>query len=299
MAESLGKGTFLSMGKSKTSAFGTVTREGHDARPFYQRSIYDHQSHKTHKAPLLYQPPQERNVMYCQDSQHMHQLPDSSVHLMITSPPYNVGKEYDENLSLVEYQNLLKNVLAETYRVLVDGGRACVNIANIGRTPYIPLHKYVIDIADACGFLMRGEVIWDKGASAGASCAWGSWQSASNPVLRDVHEYILIFSKGRFERKPIGENSLSKEDFLENTKSIWRFPTTSAKKRNHPAPFPIELPLRLIHLYSYINDVVLDPFMGSGTTAEAALTLNRRYIGYETHEEYVKFANLHIQKMPV
>ena len=123
----------------------------------------------------------------------MDELPDNSVHQMITSPPYNASKEYDENLSLREYLDLLYSVWQETYRVLVWGGRACINIANLGRKPYIPLHSYIIDAMQKIGFLMRGEIIWNKAASASPSTAWGSWCSASNPVLRDIHEYILVF----------------------------------------------------------------------------------------------------------
>ena len=213
---------------------------------------------------------------------------------MITSPPYNVGKEYDDDLSLLEYRDLLRGVFAETYRVLCNGGRACINIANIGRKPYIPLHSLVISIMDEIGFMMRGEIIWDKAASAGASCAWGSWQSANNPVLRDVHEYILVYSKGDYRRKSDNPSTITKEDFLGYTKSIWTFHATSAKKARHPAPFPLELPRRLIELYSFKNDIVLDPFIGSGTTAIAAIKTDRRYIGYDIEKKYVKLAENNI-----
>jgi site-specific DNA-methyltransferase (adenine-specific) len=121
----------------------------------------------------------------------MKDIPDNYVHLMITSPPYNVSKEYDEDLSLREYLDLLHKVFKETFRVLVHGGRACINVANIGRKPYIPLSDYVSHIMIDLGFDMRGEIIWNKAAGAGVSTAWGSWQSASNPILRDTHEYIL------------------------------------------------------------------------------------------------------------
>ena len=139
-------------------------------------------------------PPKARDRIFCKSSEHMDNLPDRSVHLMVTSPPYNVGKDYDDDLSMEEYLGLLENVMSETYRVLVDGGRACVNVANIGRKPYIPLHAYVIQMAAKVGFFMRGEIIWDKGMS-GVSTAWGSWMSPSNPTLRDTHEYILVFQK--------------------------------------------------------------------------------------------------------
>ena len=138
---------------------------------------------------------------------------------------------------------------------------------------------------------MRGEIIWDKSASAGTSCAWGSWKSASNPVLRDIHEYILVFSKGRYNRPSKNKTStISNDEFLEFTKSIWTFPSESAKRVNHPAPFPVELPRRLIQLYTYAGDIVLDPFIGSGTTAVASVKSGRRYVGYDTSPEYVEIA---------
>lgn len=232
------------------------------------------------------------NSIILGSSENMTLIPDNSLHLMITSPPYNVTKEYDQYLSLKEYLQLLQRVFSETYRVLTNGGRACVNIANLGRQPYLPLSDFVSAIMLEIGFQMRGEIIWNKGAGAGVSMAWGSWRSASAPVLRDVHEYILVFAKGSFRRKkPRGrENTISKEQFMEWTKSIWTMNPESAKKVGHPAPFPIELPYRLIQLYTFTEDVILDPFMGSGTTAIAALKAGRKYIGYENNPEYVKLA---------
>jgi site-specific DNA-methyltransferase (adenine-specific) len=221
---------------------------------------------------------------------------------MITSPPYNVSKEYDEDLSLSEYLEFLKKVFKETYRVLINGGRICVNVANLGRKPYIPLSDYISKMLIEIGFNMRGEIIWNKASSASPSCAWGSWKSASNPVLRDIHEYILVFSKGEYKRSRKKQdiekvNTISKEQFMEWTKSIWTMNAVSAKKIGHPAPFPEELPYRLIQLYSFKTDIILDPFMGSGTTALAAIKSKRNYVGYEISEEYCKLANKRITKM--
>ena len=286
--------------RSKTSSFGTVTREGHDSRAFYGKRLYENlRNGSKESGEYREHTPEQVDVIHCADSRDMHHLPDNSVHLMITSPPYNVGKDYDDDLSLSEHRDLLSRVLQETYRTLVQGGRACVNIANVGRKPYIPLHVDIMDIAHECGFQMRGEIIWDKGASAGSSCAWGSWRSASNPVLRDVHEYILVFCKDAYKRRVTGENSVGRDEFLEYTKSIWRFPAASARKANHPAPFPVELPLRLIHLYSFKDDIVLDPFMGSGTTAEAAVNTDRRYVGYEINPAYVEHAKARVSQAEV
>lgn len=217
---------------------------------------------------------------------------------MVTSPPYNVTKEYDKNLTLAEYRGLLKKVFAETYNKLVTGGRACINIANLGRKPYIPLHSYIIQDMLDIGFYMRGEIIWNKASSASPSTAWGTWLSAANPILRDIHEYILIFSKEAFNRKnlPGKTSTINKDEFLEYTRSIWTFPAESARKIGHPAPFPIELPYRLTQLYTFKDEVILDPFCGSGSACIAALRGDRHYIGYDIDDNYVKLAEKRIRE---
>jgi site-specific DNA-methyltransferase (adenine-specific) len=242
-------------------------------------------------------PPADLDVLFSHTSESMDELADCSVHLMVTSPPYNVGKDYDEDLSLDEYLAFLRKVWTEVYRVLVPGGRACVNVANLGRKPYIPLNGLIAKEMIDLGFLMRGEIIWDKAASSSTSTAWGSWQSASNPTLRDTHEYILVFSKGSFRRDKMDgrASTISREEFLEFTKSVWEIPSESARKVKHPAPFPVELPYRLIQLYTFSDEIVLDPFMGSGQTALAALKAGRHYIGYEINGEYLELAKNRIQ----
>jgi DNA modification methylase len=285
---------------TKTSAFGSAGRINHDSSPFYASRMYSDQPQEEPETFLEVPVPDEFiDCILPRSSQDMSNLPDDCVHLMVTSPPYNARKEYDENLSLEEYRQLLHNVFQETYRVLVTGGRACVNIANLGRKPYLPLHAMLIAEMLELGFLMRGEIIWDKAASAATSTAWGSWLSAANPVLRDVHEYILIFSKGSYRRKAEAkESTIGKEDFLEWTKSVWTFPAASARQIGHPAPFPLELPRRLIELYTFKDDVVLDPFAGSGTTCLAARDLGRRYIGYEINSEYHRLALKRLAREP-
>ena len=276
---------------TRTSRFGVSKRESHDASEFYSRKIYDNQAGELDDSVEGVIDDEVLDTVQCVDSRDMSMLPDESVHLMVTSPPYNVGKEYDEDLDMDEYRGLLKAVFREVYRKLVVGGRACVNVANLGRRPYIPLHSFIIEDMLDLGFLMRGEIIWQKAASAGASTAWGSWMSASNPTLRDVHEYILVFSKGSMRREKEGrESTIARDEFLEYTKSVWSFPTESAKRVGHPAPFPEELPYRLIQLYTFEGDVVLDPFCGSGTTCIAALKTNRHYVGFDINEEYVNLA---------
>lgn len=228
--------------------------------------------------------------IFFKSSEDMSEVESDSVDLIITSPPYNVGKNYgayNDSQSLPDYLNYLDKVWRECWRVLCDGGRLCVNIADTGRHPHVPLHAIFTERLTRLNFTMRGTIIWNKGSSAGTSTAWGSWQSASNPALRDVHEYILVFSKGSLARKCADRKStISREEFLECTKTIWSFRTVRHKKGNHPAPFPDELVYRLIQLYSFQDDVVLDPFLGSGTTCRVAQRLKRRSIGYEINEGY-------------
>ena len=282
---------------TKTSSFGTPGRINHDSTEFYNSKLYKNRINLEHvkfiENPI---PPENLDKIYCKSSEVMDEIPDYTVHLMVTSPPYNVKKEYDEDLSLDEYRTLLRVVFKETYKKLVTGGRACVNVANLGRKPYIPLHSYIIEDMLEIGFLMRGEIIWNKASSASPSTAWGSWLSARNPVLRDIHEYILVFSKESFSRKKgHKKDTISKEDFLEWTKSVWTFPAVSAKSIGHPAPFPEELPHRLIQLYTCQGDVILDPFCGSGTACLTALKDSRHYIGYDIEPSYVKLANQRIK----
>lgn len=279
---------------TETSSFGSSGRINHNSEKFYKSKLYANLDNKGNNMPLKDNPfPADlENTIIHGSSENMSDIPDNSLHLMITSPPYNVSKEYDDDLSLDEYLQLLQNVFTETYRVLVNGGRACINVANIGRKPYIPLSDFISSMMIEIGFNMRGEIIWNKGAGAGVSTAWGSWQSASNPTLRDTHEYILIFSKGDYKReKGTRENTITKEQFIEWTKSIWTMNPESAKKIGHPAPFPEELPFRLIQLYSFKDDIILDPFMGSGTTAVSALKSQRKFVGYDTSPDYINLAN--------
>lgn len=281
-----------------TSSFGTSGRINHNSEKFYNSKLYKDLTIAEPVSNNVNEFPAELiNKNIFGSSEKMSMIPDNSLHLMITSPPYNVSKEYDDDLSLEEYLEMLKKVFSETYRVLVNGGRACINVANLGRKPYIPLSDYVSKIMIDLGYNMRGEIIWNKAASASPSTAWGSWMSASNPTLRDIHEYILVFSKGDYKReikkqeKEHSQNTISRDEFMEWTKSIWTFNAESARRVGHPAPFPIDLPYRLIQLLSFTNDIILDPFMGSGTTGIAALKSNRKFIGFDTNKEYIELAN--------
>mgnify|MGYP003327374881 CR=1 FL=1 len=282
--------------KTRTSEFGVSGRENHDSTKFYNRKLYSSlpidEKAREIENPL---PLKIVDQVICQDSRRMSIIPDSSVHLVVTSPPYNVGKEYDEDLSLDSYIKMLTDVFSETYRVMILGGRICVNIANVGRRPYLPYHQFIIEVMLNIGFLMRGEIIWIKGAGVGSSTAWGSWQSSSNPVLRDSHEYILVFSKGKFSRSKSGKRStITKDEFLKFTKSVWEFSPESAKRVGHPAPFPVELPYRCIQLYTFAGEAVLDPFCGVGNSCIAAMKSGRHFIGIDKSPEYVEKAKLRL-----
>ena len=287
---------------TKTASFGVNGRRSHDSSAYYARRINeDVAGYKSKPAAYSEKPVPDQLVNRvlldsCVSPDKSNRLPPRSVHLMVTSPPYAVGKDYDDDLSLSEYRKLLRGAWKETRRVLAPGGRVCINVANIGRKPYIPLHAYIIQDMERLGFLMRGEIIWDKGSSAGSSTAWGSWMSASNPCIRDQHEYILVFSKDGYQRPKVNErgDTIGRDEFLANTRSIWQMNAESAKRVGHPAPFPVELPQRCIEMYTYAEEVVYDPFMGSGTTGVAAIACGRRFVGYEINADYQRRATLRI-----
>jgi len=296
---------------TSTSSFGVSRRESHDASAFYDRFVAPEISEDD---LIAVNPPEALNQIHQADARHMPELLDSSVALVVTSPPYFAGKEYEAALgegnipaSYRDYLKMLTEVFAECARKLEPGGRIAVNVANLGRRPYRSLAADVVAILqDELKLLLRGEIVWVKGAGASGSTAWGSFQSAANPVLRDLTERVIVASKGRFDRAlnrrqrekqglP-SEGSIFKDDFMEATTDVWELLPESATRVGHPAPFPVELPLRLIELYTYRGDVVLDPFMGSGSTAIAALRSERNYVGYDTDESYVIAARARVEE---
>jgi site-specific DNA-methyltransferase (adenine-specific) len=271
---------------TSTKRFGTGKRESHDASGFYRRFEAAAFSKERDVADAP-----EVDRIWCHSAEQMAELPDNSVALMVTSPPYHAGKDYDTDATFEEYLGLLERVFAETHRVLEPGGRAVVNVANLGRKPYVPLAALVtVMMTERLGYFMRGEVIWRKAAGASGSCAWGSWKSPKNPTLRDVHEYCLCYSKGRMDRVREGRPTIDGDEFMAATLSVWDIPAESARRVGHPAPFPVALPKRFIELFTFEGDLVLDPFMGSGSTAVAAVTTGRHYAGYDTDPAYVAIA---------
>jgi DNA modification methylase len=293
---------------TRTSAFGVGRREGHDATAFYDRF----------QAPTItmdddVSPPKCVDRLIVGDARDMSDVNDNSVALVVTSPPYFAGKAYEEALgqghvpaTYLDYLQQLRDVFAECVRVLEPGGRIAVNVANLGRRPYRSLSADVTTILqDDLRLLMRGEVLWVKQRGAAGNCAWGSFQRPGNPVMRDLSERVIIASKGRFDRAVPAKqrakvglpsiSTMSRDEFMEATVDVWEIPPERASRVDHPAPFPVALPERLIHMNSYEGDLVLDPFVGSGTTAVAAMRTGRRYIGYDTDPGYIAAAQRRLE----
>jgi modification methylase len=299
---------------TSTSAFGAGRRESHDSTDFYARftppEISDDDTINAVPNEVFDEP------VRVMDSAAIHTvLPANSVALVVTSPPYFVGKEYEAAVSgdpntrgaassvpttYFEYLEMIHSVFKSCLQVLEPGGRMAVNVANLGRKPYRSLSADIISILqDDLGMLLRGEIVWQKAEGATGSVAWGSYKKATNPVLRDLTERVIVASKGRFdralskgrqERGLPHRSTLSADDFMEATLDVWKISPESARRVQHPAPFPLELPRRLIDLYTYEGDVVVDPFLGSGTTLVAAERTNRRGLGFDLDEGYAEIA---------
>ncbi len=290
--------------RTSTSNFGVGRRESHDATAFYDRFRPPDLSDDDRVAA----PRPVPEPFVCGDARSMDAVDDASVALVVTSPPYFAGKQYEEELqregvpgSYLEYLELLTEVFAECVRTLEPGGRLAVNVANLGRKPYRSLSADIVRIlVHDLGLLLRGELIWQKGEGASGSCAWGSFRSPANPVLRDITERVVVASKGRFDRARSASqraaeglphrSEVGTDDFMTLTLDLWSIPPESARRVGHPAPFPVELPEKLIDLYTFVDDLVLDPFMGSGSTMVAAAGLGRRYVGYDLDPAYVDMA---------
>ena len=295
--------------KTSTSAFGAGRRESHDASAFYDRfespAISDDNS--------LVEPVCVDQLVSGRAEQLVRDpsvVVPNSVALVVTSPPYFVGKDYELDgdhvpESYLDHLALLEDVFAGCVDALEPGGRIAVNVANLGRRPFRSQASDIIHILqDRLRLLLRGEIVWQKGKGMNGSTAWGSFQSPANPVLRDTTERVIVASKGRFDRartrRERADNGLphvvtiSKDQFMAFTTDVWELPSEQAQRVGHPAPFPVSLPQRLIHLYTYEDDLVLDPFMGSGSAAIAALRTGRHYLGFDVDPGYIESAERRI-----
>ena len=261
----------------------------------------------------------EMNRIYRMDClEGLKQLGDKSVNLIVTSPPYNIGIDYDEwndRMRWEDYWAFTKEWLSECYRVLKDDGRICVNHYfsfgsgkrgfDIGKkkgteqgddavngmrvAPLFEIHRISMEI----GFKHHSVAIWQD-ITLSRKTAWGSWLSASSPYINSPFEGVLIMYKKVWKREDKGTTQISKKDFVDLTRGIWRIGTQS--KQLTKANFPIDLPKKCILLLSYKGDLVLDPFMGSGTTAVACKQTGRRFIGFEISKRYVDVANKRISQ---
>ena len=292
--------------RTTTRSFGSSARVSHDSSAFYSRFV---PASETKDGVIGDRSALVTDIVHCGDARNMAEIPDNTIGLVVTSPPYFVGKEYESDGGIVPdsfaaYVEMLSDVVEECGRVLEPGGRIAINVANIGRKPYRSLSATVTELLEEAGFLVRCEIVWRKGEQANGSCAWGSFKSAANPTLRDTTERIIVASKDRFDRcLTIGQreqlglpcvDSINADEFCEATIDTWVVPPESATRVGHPAPFPVTLPKRVIELFSYVGDVVLDPFMGSGTTAVAAVQTGRKFVGYDSEPNYVALSKARI-----
>jgi len=294
---------------TSTASFGAGRRESHDSSAFYARFTPPVISESTHVVAPSDRPVTDQILCGTAEDRLSGQesVKDDSVALVVTSPPYFVGKSYEEDMGTGHIPSEYEEHLANLHRVfelcvrkLEPGGRIAVNVANLGRRPYRSQAADIIRIFEDLGLLMRGEIIWKKGEGSNGSTAWGSFQRPSNPVLRDTTERIIVASKGRFDRALPSRKraelglpsvgSITREAFMRDTKDVWEIAPESATRVGHPAPFPVALPGRLIELFTYYGDLILDPYMGSGTTAVAAVRTQRNFVGCDTDQGYVDAA---------
>jgi site-specific DNA-methyltransferase (adenine-specific) len=244
----------------------------------------------------------EPDRVYCMDVlDGLRQLDDRSVDLVVTSPPYNVGIEYetsDDNKPLSEYYDWCGKWMKEILRVLKDDGRFCLNhlLSAFGQGSRTGPLLHLDVLAEGLGFKYHGLAVWNDATPArGCRTSWGSWLSASMPYVNCPYEGILILYKDSWKKSSKGESTIGSKEFMEATSGVWSI--SPEHDIDHPAPFPEELAARCINLLSYVGDLVLDPFMGSGTTAIAACRNRRRFIGFDISPAYVEMANKRVEGM--
>ncbi|HHY14146.1 MAG TPA: site-specific DNA-methyltransferase, partial [Thermoanaerobacterales bacterium] len=240
-------------------------------------------------------PDQFINKIICDDSEDvLKELPDNCIDLILTSPPYNFGLEYDNNDDShywETYFEKIKRIFSECIRVLKYGGRFVLNVQPLF-SDYIPTHHIFSNFFMENKMIWKGEILWEKNNYNCKYTAWGSWKSPSSPYLKYTWEFIEIFCKGDLKKPgPRDKIDITAEEFKEWVVGKWSIaPERRMKEYGHPAMFPEELARRVLKLFSYQDDIILDPFNGAGTTTVVAKKNNRRYIGIDISEEYCKVA---------
>jgi DNA modification methylase len=235
------------------------------------------------------------NQIICGDSEEiLKKIPSRSIDLIFTSPPYNFGMkqaDFGKKALWKNYFGKLKKIFRQCIRVLKYGGRLVVNIQPLF-SDYIPSHHIISNIIMKLGMIHRNEIVWDKNNYNAKYTAWGSWNSPSCPYLKYTWEFVEVFSKGSIKKEGERKNiDLTAKEFKEWVVGWWNIaPERKMKEFNHDAMFPEELAKRVIKLFSFKNDVVLDPFNGAGTTTKMAKELGRKYIGIDISQEYCQKA---------
>lgn len=298
------------MTKTATTSFGTTAREGHDSSRFYAQFDPPATTTVAGVGDLMAGRRIDAGARVG-DARTMEGIPNGTAGLVFFSPPYMAAKGYEDGgdvdhiidppATFADYLDLIEAVTVRSAEILEPGGRYVVNVANIGRRPYRHLAALVTAAAERNGFLAEGEIVWRKAAGASSSVAWGSWRSPAAPVLRDTTERILVFSKAQHgragtpaERAALGfphQSTIGGDEFMAATLDVWDIPPESATRVGHPAPFPVALARRVIELYTFVGDLVVDPFVGSGTTLVAAAETGRVGVGFDTAPAYVELAN--------
>jgi site-specific DNA-methyltransferase (adenine-specific) len=233
-------------------------------------------------------------TIYTGDSTHLAFLADESVDLIVTSPPYNLDMSYNGYHDDVPYEDYLLWVglwARALHRVAASSGRACINIPlDSNKGGKRPVYADYVRVFLEAGWKYQTTIVWNEN-NISRRTAWGSWRSPSAPFVTAPVEMIPVFHKGAWPRRRADRTAdITRDEFLAWTLGCWEFNGESPGKVGHPAPFPLELPTRLIKLYSYVEDVVLDPFLGSGTTCVAAKTLRRQSIGVDVDATYCQIA---------
>ncbi len=237
--------------------------------------------------------------LYQADTASADFIPEGSVDLIVTSPPYNVQVEYgahEDDMSYDAYLEFCERWMRNCFRWLKRDGRFCLNVPlDKNRGGQQSVGADLTTLAKRIGFRYHSTIIWNEG-NISRRTAWGSWLSASAPYVIAPVELIIVLYKEQWKKcSGSGQSDITSEEFIEWTNGLWTFNGESKKKIGHPAPFPIELPKRCIKLFSFVGDIVLDPFAGSGTTLIAGMMYNRRVIGIEIDPNYCELAKQRIE----